>query len=83
MTNRQKLAVRINRRNANHHLWKNNGTWWCHFTIHSADFTKQRVRLSLETHKIDDARRRRDDLLSTQEWPLTGFARLALIRGIE
>jgi len=34
---------------SNHHLWNNNGTFCCHLTIHLADFTKQRLRLSLES----------------------------------
>jgi hypothetical protein len=44
------LAVRIHPDNQNHHLWNNNGTWWCHYTLHLPDFTKRRVRKSLETH---------------------------------
>ena len=33
----------------NHHLWNNNGTWWCHFTVHTANGQKRRVRRSLRT----------------------------------
>jgi len=54
------LAARTNGANPNHHLWNNNGTWWCHYTVHLADFTKRRVRRSLETDDLAQARQRRD-----------------------
>jgi hypothetical protein len=53
-------AVRINPANPDHHLYRNNGTWWIHYTIHCADYTMQRVRESLRTRSRDVARRRRD-----------------------
>ena len=31
--NQSKLSVRVNRKNPNHHLWNNNGTWWFHCTV--------------------------------------------------
>ncbi len=49
--------------NGNHHLWNNNGTWWCHYTIHLPDFTKRRVRVSLHTGNVRVARLLRDSLL--------------------
>ena len=57
------LSLRTNVRNPDHHLWNNNGTWWCHFTLHTASGTKQRVRSSLRTHDVVRARKRRDELL--------------------
>lgn len=51
--------------NQNHHLWNNNGTYWCHFTVHPADYTKRRVRVSLHTSDLVEARRRRDALLAS------------------
>lgn len=48
----------------NHHLWNNRGTWWCHFTLHRPDYTSERVRVSLRTRDVLEARRRRDQLLS-------------------
>lgn len=57
-----KLSVRFHSGNLNHHLWDNNGTFWCCLTVHLADFTKRRLRLSLETKDIEDARRLRDAL---------------------
>lgn len=49
--------------NADHHLWNNNGTWWCHYTVHRSDYTKHRVRRSLHTDNCIIARFLRDSLL--------------------
>jgi len=49
----------------NHHLWNNNGTYWCHYTVHEADYTKRRVRISLHTKDQEEARARRDALLKS------------------
>lgn len=57
------LSVRIDADNPDHHLWNNHGTWWCHYTLHVPDFTKRRVRASLGTRHIDQARLRRDQVL--------------------
>ena len=46
-----------------HHLWNNNGTWWCHYTEHLPDFTKRRVRKSLHTKDIGIACVLRDSVL--------------------
>ena len=54
------LAVRVRPGNRNHHLFNNHGTWWCHYTLHRPDFTKERVRESLGTRDLDRARHRRD-----------------------
>jgi hypothetical protein len=61
----QTLSVRVNRQNPNHHLWNNHGTWWLHYTLHLADFTKRRVRKSLGTRDLDEARNKRDEHLTT------------------
>lgn len=63
----QSLALRANPANPDHHLWNNNGTWWCHFTVHTPDYTKERVRLSLKTRDRDQARKLRDSLLARFE----------------
>jgi hypothetical protein len=49
--------------NPDHHLWNNRGTWWCHFTLHRPDYTAERVRVSLKTRELAEARFRRDELL--------------------
>ncbi len=58
------LALRINLRNQNHHLYNNNGTWWIHFHVHHPDYTKSRVRESLGTHCLHVARELRDVALA-------------------
>ena len=58
------LSVRVNRKNPDLHLWNNHGTWWLHYTLHMADFTKRRVRKSLGTNDVAEARARRDELFA-------------------
>ena len=62
--NTSKLSVRINRKNENHHLWNNNGKWWCHLTAHKSDYTSERQRIPLHTREISEARERRDKLFA-------------------
>ena len=64
MNQQSKLSVRRRAGNANHHLWNNHGTWWCHFTLHLPDFTKRRVRRSAGTACAEEAREIRDFLLA-------------------
>jgi hypothetical protein len=47
----------------NHHLWRNGRLWWVAFTVHLPGWQKERVRLSLRTDDLAEARQRRDDLL--------------------
>ena len=49
--------------NPNHNIWNNNGTYWCHYTVHNDDYTKQRVRVSLGTNDVAIARTLRDFLM--------------------
>jgi ligand-binding sensor domain-containing protein len=56
-------SLRVDRDNALHHLWCNNGTWWVHYTLHFGH-RKRRIRRSLETSTLDEAVRRRDALLA-------------------
>src|SRR5262249_36921916 len=65
------LSIRLNPENPDHHLWNNNGTWWCHCTVHPTPFTKQRVRKSLRTKNLIQARARRDQLLFKPKRPDT------------
>ena len=64
MNDEVRLSVRCRRGNADHHLWNNNGTYWCHATVHLPDFTKTRLRLSLETEDLGHARQLRDSLFA-------------------
>lgn len=57
-------SIRIPEHNPNHHLWSNHGIWWCHFTVHRPDFTKQRIRRNTGTRRVEEARAIRDFLLA-------------------
>ena len=61
------LSIKIDSENRDHHLWNNHGTWWVHYTIHQPDYTKRRVRVSLETRNRQEARQRRDNLFAHLE----------------
>ncbi len=50
--------------NPNHHLWLNNGIWFCHYTHYPTEHTKERVRVTLKTTDIVQARVSRDALLT-------------------
>ncbi len=58
------LSIRVDAENENHHLWNNHGTWWCHYTVHPTEWTKKRVRISLHTRDVHEARARRDEHLA-------------------
>lgn len=46
-----------------HHLWRNGRLWWIAFTVHRPDWTAERIRRSLGTDDLSEARRRRDLIL--------------------
>jgi hypothetical protein len=54
---------RVSREDPDHHLWRNGRLWWVAFTVHLPGWRKERVRSSLGTADIVEARRRRDELL--------------------
>jgi len=49
--------------NANHHLWNNHGSWWCHYTLQAPGGSAKRIRHSLKTADLEQARARRDRIL--------------------
>ena len=53
----------VDTRDPDHHLWRNGRLWWIAFTVHLPGWQKERVRCSLGTDDLAEARRRRDDLL--------------------
>ena len=59
----KELALRIDDSNLNHHLWNNNGTWWIHYTIYPTPVTAERIRRSLKTRNLTEARHLRDQIL--------------------
>ena len=58
-----KLSIRTNPENPNHHLWNNHGTWFVHYVVHPTPFTKERIRKSLGTKSLEQARQLRDAVL--------------------
>jgi hypothetical protein len=62
--------------NPNHHLWRNGRLWWVAFTVHLPGWKKDRVRVSLGTADLAEARRRRDELL--REYPSVAGCELSL-----
>ena len=52
-----------------HHLWRNGRLWWIAFTVHLPGWQKERIRLSLGTDDLIEARRRRDQLLRDTRRP--------------
>lgn len=59
-----RLEMRNSPDNPNHHLWLNNGVWWCHITIRPAGCRTTRKRFSLKTNDIERARTRRDRIIT-------------------
>ena len=58
------LSLRTNPENPNHHLWNNNGTWFIHYVVHPTPITKERIRKSLGTKSLAEARAKRDAILT-------------------
>lgn len=63
------LSLRVNPANPNHHLWNNNGTWFIHYVVHPTPFTKDRIRRSLGTKSLAEARVKRDAILGAAYQP--------------
>jgi hypothetical protein len=55
--------VFVSRVDPNHHLWRNGRLWWIAFTVHRGHL-QERVRFSLRTDDLSEARRRRDEVLT-------------------
>ena len=60
----------------NHHLWKNGNVWWVAYTLHLPGWKKTRLRQSLGTTDVEEARRRRDALFFL--WGKSEDCRLSL-----
>ncbi len=48
----------------NHHLWRNGRRWWIAFTVHTPDGRGIRIRRSLGTTDVHEARLRRDEIFA-------------------
>jgi hypothetical protein len=57
-------ARRFQRLGPNHHLWRNGRFWWIAYTVIHDGWRQERVRHSLRTDDVWEARRRRDALLA-------------------
>jgi hypothetical protein len=62
--------------NPDHNIWNNNGTYWCHYTVHEDGYTKKRVRVSLGTKDIAIARALRDFLMEATPKIATNIPRM-------
>ena len=60
-----RLSIRVNADNPLHHLWRNNGTYWVHYTLNTFDGRIRRERRSLHTRDAETAIARRDELLAS------------------
>ncbi|MFN6016821.1 MAG: hypothetical protein ACK49N_04525 [Verrucomicrobiota bacterium] len=63
MTQVYQHTARRTPNNPNHHIWNNNGTWWCYFTLCSKAVGSKRHRISLKTGDLNVARAKRDRIL--------------------
>lgn len=64
MPTTQLAPSRASATNPNHHLWKNGRLWWLAVTLLHDGWRQERVRQSLGTDDILEARRRRDLVLA-------------------
>ena len=81
---------RASETNPNHHLWKNGRLWWLAVTLLHDGWRQERVRQSLGTDDLAEARRRRDLVLARFARPAaaSSAARVeareaALLRGVD
>jgi hypothetical protein len=64
MPTTQLAPSRASQTNPNHHLWKNGRLWWLAVTLLHDGWRQERVRQSLGTDDVLEARRRRDLVLA-------------------
>jgi hypothetical protein len=58
------VTARLDDVNPDHHLWRNGRFWWVAFTLIHDGWRQERVRRSLKTADISEARRRRDAIFA-------------------
>jgi len=54
---------RFQRFGENHHLWRNGRFWWIAYTVIIDGWRQERIRHSLKTDDLLEARHRRDGIL--------------------
>ena len=75
MPTTQLAPSRASETNPNHHLWKNGRLYWLAVTLLHDGWRQERVRQSLGTDDVLEARRRRDLVLARFARPATAAAR--------
>jgi hypothetical protein len=90
MPTTQLAPSRASETNPNHHLWKNGRLWWLAVTLLHDGWRQERVRQSLGTDDVLEARRRRDLVLARFARPVgaaaatrTAAAEAGLLRGVD
>ena len=90
MPTTQLAPSRASETNPNHHLWKNGRLWWLAVTLLHDGWRQERVRQSLGTDDVLEARRRRDLVLArfvhpvgTAAAPRAAAANATLLRGVD
>ena len=92
MPTTQLAPSRASQTNPNHHLWKNGRLWWLAVTLLHDGWRQERVRQSLGTDDVVEARRRRDLVLARFAHPAAASAaaaarpdarEAALLRGVD
>jgi len=63
------LKMRAVEKNPNHHIWNNNGTWYCKFVLILANGERSVICNSLVTKDVEVARRNRDLLIRRYNEP--------------
>ena len=81
MPTTQLAPSRASETNPNHHLWKNGRLWWLAVTLLHDGWRQERVRQSLGTDDILEARRRRDLVLARFARPVGARRRRGANRG--
>jgi RNA polymerase sigma factor (sigma-70 family) len=64
-----RLKMRAMEKNPNHHIWNNNGTWYCKFVLILANGERSVICNSLDTKDVEVARRKRDVLIRLYNEP--------------
>jgi len=53
--------------NPNKHLWNNHGHWWMRVAPYNPQRT-ERLTFNLKTRDLEEARRKRDELIAVNQW---------------
>jgi hypothetical protein len=85
MPTTQLAPSRASETNPNHHLWKNGRLWWLAVTLLHDGWRQERVRQSLGTDDLTEARRRRDLVLARFATPQATMVprERTLLRGVD